>query len=298
LKENDFQDDDSNNDDEPFWWWNRRGSNHHNNSDNDSTDTTSFKSEEEENGMSNPSSHNNTNNNSNNLVHANGAPNDDDDVDDNHDDNSTQPTLNIGDDDETIHIDDDDDDYCLKSSLPDKDTMKDKNFLRRLLAGAGGKARQVGGRILLLRDMLEMHIKGVRRLKPWEVGIIVACLVYILNPADLLLDALPCGFADDIVVLAVVVSRLSLTIRLFRLWKKTNPDEFQKGKELPWFDRNNRNMIQEDEKKEGEAEAEAEAAKKQGTHDDGVEENFENCWNVIFDDDEDASRERRTTGEE
>lgn len=111
----------------------------------------------------------------------------------------------------------------------------DPNFLQRLTEGATKSAQKVGGKVLLLRDMLEMHAKGVHPLQAWEVAVIVSCLVYVLNPIDLILDTLPGGFADDVLVLGAAVHRLDATIHGFEAWKAAHPEEFERGKEQSWF---------------------------------------------------------------
>jgi len=128
--------------------------------------------------------------------------------------------------------------------LHSNNDSNDKGFLKRLAEGATKRAKNVGDKVLLLRDMLEMHCKGIQKLKAWEVGIIVSCLVYVLNPIDVVLDAMPGGFLDDMLVLGAAVHRLDASISKFQRWKQDNPNEFQRGKSLSWF--GNKNKTDED----------------------------------------------------
>lgn len=138
--------------------------------------------------------------------------------------------------------------------LQSNNDNNDKGFLKRLAEGATKRAKNVGDKVLLLRDMLEMHCKGVLKLKAWEVGIIVSCLAYVLNPIDVVLDAMPGGFLDDVLVLGAAVHRLDASISKFQRWKQENPVEFQRGKALSWF--GNKNKTYEDvDKNEDEATA-------------------------------------------
>jgi len=72
----------------------------------------------------------------------------------------------------------------------------------------------------MLRDSLKRKYRGT----PW--GTLVGgifCILYILNPLDLIPEAIPViGVVDDTLVLGVFLALLSRDVKKYLLWKASN----------------------------------------------------------------------------
>ncbi len=76
-------------------------------------------------------------------------------------------------------------------------------------------------KLRILWEMIKDYIKGDYKEVPWStITAIVAILLYILNPVDLIPDAIPgVGFIDDAMVLAVGWKMVQEDIENYSSWK-------------------------------------------------------------------------------
>ena len=100
--------------------------------------------------------------------------------------------------------------------------------LARLLRTAAGKARATSGPIEAVRDDALAMVRMLRAWRrrsytgvPWRTVLIgVGALLYFVNPADLVPDALPAvGMVDDATVLGAVLAAIKSDIERFRRWE-------------------------------------------------------------------------------
>lgn len=63
---------------------------------------------------------------------------------------------------------------------------------------------------------------------PWRsISIIIASILYFMNPFDVLPDVFPIiGFTDDAIVMATVFKSIQEDLRKYCLWKGYDPDKY------------------------------------------------------------------------
>jgi uncharacterized membrane protein YkvA (DUF1232 family) len=112
----------------------------------------------------------------------------------------------------------------LKKVLDKRDEIEEK------LKGNGPLGRFVAD-FKLLFSIIQDYIKGEYREIPyWSIAAIVAALLYVLNPFDLIPDFIPgVGYVDDALVVAVCLAMVEQDLHDYKEWKKkqartANPD--------------------------------------------------------------------------
>lgn len=76
----------------------------------------------------------------------------------------------------------------------------------------------------LAKDSLKGNYKGLGKK---NLVLIIAGIIYLVNPIDLIPDfLLGFGFADDLAILTYVISKLEEEIVSYRNWSKGKTDEF------------------------------------------------------------------------
>ncbi len=83
-------------------------------------------------------------------------------------------------------------------------------------------------KVRLLWMVLRDYANGTYREVPWKaVAAIVAAIVYVLSPFDLIPDFLgPLGWTDDVVALAVTWGLVKRELRDYCAWKGLSPAHF------------------------------------------------------------------------
>jgi uncharacterized membrane protein YkvA (DUF1232 family) len=91
---------------------------------------------------------------------------------------------------------------------------------KKLESNDKSRLKNVLGDIKTLMALVRAYVKGTYRTIGIEsVLLIVAALVYLLNPLDLIPDALiPAGYVDDAAVIAFVISLVKEELDDFRTW--------------------------------------------------------------------------------
>jgi uncharacterized membrane protein YkvA (DUF1232 family) len=81
----------------------------------------------------------------------------------------------------------------------------------------------VKGKFQLLGRLVKAYITGKYREIPWKsILIILAVIIYFVNPIDLIPDVVPIlGFSDDFGVLLWVYNSLSKEVDKFLTWEKS-----------------------------------------------------------------------------
>ena len=76
----------------------------------------------------------------------------------------------------------------------------------------------------ILFSMIKDYISGEYREIPWwSIAAIVAALLYVLSPIDLIPDYIPViGYIDDTVVVAVCLEMVETDLHAYRDWKAKN----------------------------------------------------------------------------
>ncbi len=74
----------------------------------------------------------------------------------------------------------------------------------------------------LLFSIIQDYVKGEYREIPfWSIAAIVAALLYVLNPADLIPDVIPgIGYVDDGLVVAACLVMVEQDLLIYKEWKK------------------------------------------------------------------------------
>jgi uncharacterized membrane protein YkvA (DUF1232 family) len=88
---------------------------------------------------------------------------------------------------------------------------------------AQGDSVQVKQKFYILGRLLHAYAHGEYREVPWKsLLLVVAAVLYFINPIDVLPDVLPVlGLTDDFAVLLMVYKSLSSDIEKFLLWEKS-----------------------------------------------------------------------------
>ncbi len=74
----------------------------------------------------------------------------------------------------------------------------------------------------LLFSIVQDYISGKYRAVPyWSIAAIVAALLYVLNPMDLIPDFIPgVGYLDDAAVVALCLKMVEQDLHAYRAWKE------------------------------------------------------------------------------
>lgn len=109
-----------------------------------------------------------------------------------------------------------------------KDYLDSPDKIPNLIERAKKKAKKKSGP---LRDVWEALMTFFRLLKaytkkeyreiPWEsIVLILASVIYLVMPIDLISDFLPGGYIDDATLIAWTMGSVSVDIENFRQWEK------------------------------------------------------------------------------
>lgn len=73
----------------------------------------------------------------------------------------------------------------------------------------------------LLFSIMQDYIKGEYRIIPfWSIAAIVAALLYVLSPIDLIPDFIPVvGYLDDALVVAACLAMIEQDLHTYKEWK-------------------------------------------------------------------------------
>lgn len=75
-------------------------------------------------------------------------------------------------------------------------------------------------KVYLLVEMLEAYSEKKYVIDDGSLGLIIACLAYLILPTDLIPDfIIAAGFTDDAAAFALVFNQLSFEIERFKAWK-------------------------------------------------------------------------------
>lgn len=79
--------------------------------------------------------------------------------------------------------------------------------------------------VQLLVSMLKDHSQQRYYIDDGTLGLIIACLAYLVLPTDLVPDMIPvAGFADDAAAFTLVFNKISNEIERYKEWKKNNDE--------------------------------------------------------------------------
>lgn len=107
---------------------------------------------------------------------------------------------------------------------------RDKETAGYLLDEAAKKAErnkrvldEIWADLQALLRMIRAWLDGRYRTMPWQsVVFAIACVVYFVNPFDIIPDFIPgAGFLDDATVLGFVIKSIKQDIEQFLSWEKT-----------------------------------------------------------------------------
>jgi uncharacterized membrane protein YkvA (DUF1232 family) len=77
----------------------------------------------------------------------------------------------------------------------------------------------------LMIDLVQDFFSGkYRTVSFWPLSLIIAALLYVLNPFDLIPDAIPIfGYDDDSAIVALCLEMVENDIQEYKTWKADNP---------------------------------------------------------------------------
>jgi uncharacterized membrane protein YkvA (DUF1232 family) len=103
-----------------------------------------------------------------------------------------------------------------------------ERFLARPPWYAGAAPRTIRTKLRLLWMVVRDYANGTYRKVPWKaVAALVAAIVYVVSPIDLVPDLLgPLGFGDDVLVLAMTWGLVKRELRDYCAWKGLSPALF------------------------------------------------------------------------
>jgi len=105
----------------------------------------------------------------------------------------------------------------LKKVLDKRDEIEEK------FKGNGPLGRFVAD-LKLLFSIIQDYINGNYREIPWwSIAAIVAALLYVLSPIDLIPDFIPVvGYVDDALIVAACLAMVETDLHEYKEWKKKN----------------------------------------------------------------------------
>jgi len=82
----------------------------------------------------------------------------------------------------------------------------------------------------MMLSLLKDYWTGEYRNIPWStIAILVAALLYVLSPIDLIPDFIPIvGFMDDAMVMGLCLSMIGSTLEDYKIWKKDRDDNHKR----------------------------------------------------------------------
>lgn len=110
-----------------------------------------------------------------------------------------------------------------------KEYMGDSERMKELLSSASVKVKDnnqlagmiddIGLALNLARDFTKKNYNDVSKA---SIAAIVAGIIYLVNPMDIIPDFLFAGFLDDAAVLGYILSRVKDELEKYRSWKDSN----------------------------------------------------------------------------
>ncbi len=110
-----------------------------------------------------------------------------------------------------------------KITPEDVETVLDKSEELEEMFEAGGPLGKFLGDVRLLLAIVKDYWKGrYRKIPYWSIAAIVAALLYVLNPFDLIPDFIPLvGQLDDVLVVTACLAMIRQDIHKYRKWRQT-----------------------------------------------------------------------------
>lgn len=101
-----------------------------------------------------------------------------------------------------------------------KKVLDKRNEIEEKFKGNGPLGRFVAD-LKLLYSIIQDYIKGEYREIPyWSIAAIVAALLYVLSPVDLIPDFIPViGYVDDALVVATCLTMVEQDLHNYKEWK-------------------------------------------------------------------------------
>lgn len=109
-----------------------------------------------------------------------------------------------------------------KASTISNDNGKIADLLRKTKKTMEGnkELKSIIGDLKVLVELVKDHYNGrYKNLSNTSIIIVVAGLLYLVNPMDLVPDFLLGGFLDDAAVIAYIFKKLTTEIDAYKLWK-------------------------------------------------------------------------------
>jgi uncharacterized membrane protein YkvA (DUF1232 family) len=88
------------------------------------------------------------------------------------------------------------------------------------------KATEAKEKLMILGRLAKAYATGKYRHIPWKsLLIILAAIIYFVNPIDLIPDVIPLlGFTDDVGILLWVYQSMNSEVERFLSWEKSQPE--------------------------------------------------------------------------
>jgi len=98
--------------------------------------------------------------------------------------------------------------------------ITNRSKIEQLVAGHGPLKKFIND-IRILISMVKDYSSGTYREIPWlAISAVVAALIYVLSPVDLIPDVIPfVGFIDDAAVVAACLKLIELQLKEYKAWK-------------------------------------------------------------------------------
>ncbi|EAR08269.1 YkvA family protein [Reinekea blandensis] len=121
-----------------------------------------------------------------------------------------------------------------KAKQQAEDIIEDPDRVKKIAERAWEKAKDLKGPLAEVWDQLKLMIQMIRA---WVSGeyrevpttsliAIIAGLIYLLSPIDLIPDMIPVlGYLDDIFVLGVVFTQVAKDLRAFEAWQQAHSEK-------------------------------------------------------------------------
>ena len=101
-----------------------------------------------------------------------------------------------------------------------KRVLEKREEIEKKFSGAGPLGRFIAD-LKLLFSLIGDYVKGQYRAIPfWSIAAIVAALLYVLSPIDLIPDFIPViGYVDDAMVVAACLAMVEQDLHAYKEWK-------------------------------------------------------------------------------
>jgi len=122
-----------------------------------------------------------------------------------------------------------------KKNVSEDDVSKVLGKEKTILGKARGPLEKFADDLKLLFSLVKDYANGSYRELPWlTIASVIAALIYVLSPIDLIPDFIPVlGLTDDAAVVLLCLKGIAADLAKYQAWKKSRDFEYKVIESIP-----------------------------------------------------------------